>query len=301
MSKYKFISAILALAALTILLAIYFSPDGNFHLIACDVGQGDAILAVYKNTQILVDGGPDNKVLDCLGRHMPFWDRDIEAVFLTHPEKDHYMGLIEVFKRYKVDNFFANGLESSSQEYQVLKSVVGGSGARVINPTTGMDMGNSLIHLDIVYPSETFLAENSQPVDSTRVLGVYTSNKSPNDFCIVLILSFGNFDALLTGDIGPEISDEVVEQLTKAFARSGNQGVDYIKVPHHGSKNGLTPNLLEIAKPKVSVISVGENQWGHPLQEILDLLDKFQVGIARTDMMGDVEVVSDGDTWWLRN
>jgi competence protein ComEC len=301
MSKYKFISAILALAALTVLLGIYFLPDGNFHLIACDVGQGDAILAVYKNTQILVDGGPDNKVLDCLGRHMPFWDRDIEAVFLTHPEKDHYMGLIEVFKRYKVDNFFVNGLESSGQEYQVLKSVVGGSGARVINPTTGMVIGNSLMHLDVVYPSEVFLAKNSQPRNSSQVLGAYTSTKSPNDFCIVLILNFGSFNALLTADIGPDVSDEVVERLKKILLLNDKRTIDYIKVPHHGSKNGLTPNLLEITKPKVSVISVGENQLGHPHQEILDMLNKFQVGVARTDMMGDVEVVSDGDVWWLRN
>jgi competence protein ComEC len=299
LNHWKYIIAVLILA--TVLLLAASSQDANFHLVACDVGQGDAILAVYKKTQILVDGGPDNKVLDCLGRHTPFWDRNIEAVFLTHPEKDHYMGLIEVFKRYKVDNFFANGLDSGSEEYQVLKNVVRGSGATITNPTTGMVIGNSLMHLDVIYPSETFLAKSSQVVAKGQVLGAYTSSRSANEFSLVLSLSYGSFDALLTGDIGPEVSDEVISQLTKDSIFSVKQRFDYIKIPHHGSKNGLTRDLLKITNPKLAVISVGKNQWGHPHKEILDMLSEYGVRVARTDQMQDVEVISDGKAWWLRN
>ncbi|MEK7168882.1 MAG: MBL fold metallo-hydrolase, partial [Patescibacteria group bacterium] len=73
-----------------------FSIDNKLHIIACDVGQGDAILLQKNTTQILIDGGPNQKVLDCLGKHMPFWDRTVEVVFLTHPDIDHYGGLIDV-------------------------------------------------------------------------------------------------------------------------------------------------------------------------------------------------------------
>jgi len=288
----KYLLALLSLVASCIFLAVVFFPDKNLHLIACNVGQGDAILAFYGSTQVLIDGGPGTKVLDCLSSHLPFWDRKIELVLLTHPQADHFMGLIEVFKRYRVDYFLANGLDSSSPEYQVLKNLVGGGQTKVINPTTGMVIGNSLMHLDIIYPTKKFIAENSKKkVDN--VLGAYTSNKDANDFSIVAILSLKEFDALLTGDIGPAVIDEII-------STGKVKPVEYIKIPHHGSKNGLTPELLEIAQPKVAIISVGKNQWGHPHEEILSILRNKKIKILRTDEIGDIEVVSDGKNWWVK-
>ena len=84
----------LALAAITIWLAVLALPDNKLHLVVCDVGQGDAILVTYKTTQMLIDGGPNKAVLECLARHMPFYDRRIEVVLLTHPQADHLNGLI---------------------------------------------------------------------------------------------------------------------------------------------------------------------------------------------------------------
>ena len=122
---WKYALGLLSLVLVVVLIAVVSFDNKNFHIVACDVGQGDAILAYYGSTQVLVDGGPNSKVLDCLSKYMPFWDREIEGVILTHPESDHYTGLIEVFKRYDVDVFLANGLDSSSQAYQVLKKEVG--------------------------------------------------------------------------------------------------------------------------------------------------------------------------------
>jgi competence protein ComEC len=75
--------------------------------------------------------------------------------------------------------------------------------------------------------------------------------------------------------------------------------VDYIKVPHHGSKNGLTENLLKVVVPKVAVISVGKNPWGFPHKEILDLLEKYNVKVLRTDEKEDVIISTDGNKWWI--
>ncbi|MCX6706233.1 MAG: MBL fold metallo-hydrolase, partial [Candidatus Woesebacteria bacterium] len=122
--KYIFISLSLVLSALV--LSVFSLPDKNLHIVTCDVGQGDATLLIYGNTQVLIDGGPNNKVLDCLGKYIPFWDRKIEAVILTHPDSDHYAGLIEVIKRYKIDNYLDNGLNSSSLNYEALRKGVGG-------------------------------------------------------------------------------------------------------------------------------------------------------------------------------
>lgn len=84
-------------------------PDGKLQVVFCDVGQGDAIyLKTPRGRDILVDGGPDTKVLSCLGRHMPFWDRKIELVFLTHPHSDHQTGIIAVKNRYQIGQYFDN-------------------------------------------------------------------------------------------------------------------------------------------------------------------------------------------------
>jgi len=258
-----------------IVIALFQLPDSNLHIIACDVGQGDAILVTYKNIQILTDGGPDNKVLECLGKHIPFWDREIELVISTHPQKDHYFGLIEVFKRYKLDNYLYNDIDSGNLDYQVLEKVVGGSGVNVIRPFAGQVIRVGMIYLDILNPPAGFTDPNA------------------NNIGIVDLLKFGKFKAIFTADVENKISDEL-------STLSQVEGVNYLKVNHHGSKNGLTQNLLEKLRPVVGVISDGKNNiYGHPHKEILDLLGKYNVKVLRTDEMGDVEVVTDGEKYWV--
>ena len=282
----------LSLVLIVVWMAVFVYPEKKLHLIACDVGQGDAILAVYGTTQILVDGGATSKVIDCLGTHMPFWDRKIEVVLLTHPQLDHFGGLSEVFKRFQVERFVATNLDSSSQAYQALISMVGGSGIQVVNPTTGMVIRSGLLYLDIVWPTSDFQVA-AGGVSEGNILGAFTSKMDPNDFSVVANLRLGEFNALLTGDIGPKIIGEIIQ--------TGKVGeVEYIKIPHHGSKNGLTKELLDVASPEVAVISVGKNSFGHPHKEILNLLKEYGIQTKRTDEDGDVEVVSDGNSWWIK-
>ena len=282
----------LSLVLIVVWMAVFVYPEKKLHLIACDVGQGDAILAVYGTTQILVDGGATSKVIDCLGTHMPFWDRKIEVVLLTHPQLDHFGGLSEVFKRFQVERFVATNLDSSSQAYQALISMVGGSGIQVVNPTTGMVIRSGLLYLDIVWPTSDFQVV-AEGVSKSNTLGAFTSKMDPNDFSVVANLRLGEFNALLTGDIGPKIIGEIIQ--------TGKVGeVEYIKIPHHGSKNGLTKELLDVASPEVAVISVGKNSFGHPHKEILNLLKEYGIQTKRTDEDGDVEVVSDGNSWWIK-
>ena len=77
--------------------------------------------------------------------------------------------------------------------------------------------------------------------------------------------------------------------------------VDYIKVPHHGSKNGLTESLLNAVEPELAVISVGKNSYGHPHKEILKLLEDNNIRVLRTDELGDVVVVTDGEKIWIKD
>jgi len=277
-----------------IVISLFELPDDNLHIIACDVGQGDAILAIYKNIQILTDGGiPNGKVEECLSKHLPFWDREIEVVVNTHPQLDHYGGFIGVFKHYKVDYFVGNALSASASEYQVLRKEVGGSGTKVINPTTGMKIRYGLISYDIFWPSRDFLISEGMTGVENK-LGTFSSKRDPNDFSVQAILSLGTFNSLLTGDVGANIADLVIPNLP-------TRNIQYIKIPHHGSKYGLTPNYLKEFVPKLAVISVGKNnRYGHPTPEILDLLKSYEIKTLRTDEVGDVEVVTNGEKYWVK-
>lgn len=291
MRFWKYIFILLLLVLVGIFLAVWQYPDSNLHIIACDVGQGDAILINYGSTQILTDGGPDNKVLDCLGRHLPFWDHEIELIISTHPDADHVTGLVSVLQYYKVDKLLINPISSGTSIFQALVSKVGGSDIVVINPTTSMKLGLGLICLDIVSPTDQMFSKLNTTREDNN-LSKYPITSEANYYSIAYLISFNNFKGLLTGDITPEISDALAESWTEG-------GVEYIKIPHHGSINGITENLLKEALPKIAVISVGKNKWGLPKPEILDLLIKYNTKIFRTDEVGDVEIVTDGNKYWV--
>ncbi len=254
----------LVLVAFTIWLSV-FSIDNRLHIIACDVGQGDAILIQKASTQILIDGGPTNKVLDCLGKHMPFWDRQIEFVVLTHPQEDHYGGLIDVFKNYKVLLFGEFNRKSSNKSYEVLRNEVGSRGIGGITLKNGRDIRLGKIYLDTVWPDSD------------------VENENVNDDGVVILLKYGQFKALFTADVENEVSDILSENKEL-------ENINYLKVNHHGSKNGLSQRLLETTSPEVAVISSGKNNsYGHPHSEVIKMLKVKGVNLLRTDQLGDVD------------
>ncbi len=271
----------LILITISVWLAVA-SVDSNLHIIACNVGQGDAILIQKNTTQVLIDGGPNSSVMDCLGKYMPFWDRQIELVILTHPEADHYSGLIEVFKKYKVNYFGQNNTNSSSQGYGVLEKVVGGSGTQDLKLSKGISLGVGMIYLDILNP----VGDNKDLITNKQTRGT-------NDNGVVALLRYAQFTALFTADVENEVSDELSEN-------PKIQNLDYIKVNHHGSKNGLSEKLLQAGMPKTAIISVGEkNSYGHPHMEIINLLSKYNVDVLRTSDHGNINVVSNGVNFWV--
>ncbi|MBL7159572.1 MBL fold metallo-hydrolase [Candidatus Microgenomates bacterium] len=277
--------------------------DGEVHLIFCDVGQGDAIL-IRKNTfEILIDGGPDNKVLACLSENMAFWDKEIEIMVLTHPEADHLNGLIPVLERYQVNNFISSPAGNTSAGFKKLKSLIEEKEIPVKNLYTGGKISFEGLELFALWPEKEWLlskldsSELAAPAyaDASAgkaVLGAQTSNNR-NDFSLVFHLKYGQFDALLTGDADERVQDEIMEA-------SVVSEVKVFKVPHHGSKTGMIDEYLESASPELAVISVGKNRWGHPTKEILERLRYLDIEILRTDQEKEIEIVTDGKSWQIR-
>lgn len=296
--NWFYIFLILAASVLLAFLAAFSLADTRLHIVFCDVGQGDAALIYRGSTQILIDGGPDSSVLSCLSGHMPFWDRKIEVITMTHPQEDHYAGLIDVVRRYRVGLFAAPGVGSDTVGFRTLEKEIEDRKIRVMNLKAGDILRNGMLQIATVWPwvNEGYEGDKGR---MEGVLGAFTTAKNLNEFSIVQKISYGNFDALFTGDIEPPVTDMLAEGY-KGYG--GDEGIEILKVPHHGSKNGLTKGLLEATRPRLAVISVGKrNRYGHPHEETLRVIREIgEIRVLRTDLDGEIGVVTDGKKWWVK-
>ena len=285
---WTYLLSILFLIAALSWLAVLSRPTQNLRIIACDVGQGDAILITKHETQILIDGGPNGSVISCLSRHMPFWDRRIEMVVLSHPDADHASGLVDVFRAYSVSHFLENGDEKDTSVYKKLMDLVENSGAVQVLAKRNDRFQYGGVYFDVLHPQANVLGRGDSRIAHSK--------DSANNNSIAMKMTFGEFDALLTGDIEDAISDLVADT-------SVVDNLEYLKVPHHGSKNGLSEKLLNEVNPELAVISAGRNnRFGHPHQEVLEMLGRgvsrnAQIKILRTDEIGDVVIETDGKSW----
>ncbi len=237
-----------------------------------DVGQGDAIfIETPQRYQILIDGGPDNVVLEKLGERMLFWDRTIDLVILTHPEYDHMAGLIEVLKTYEVKNILWTGIVRDTAEYGEWKRLIGEEDARLIIAQKSLRIHLDNSYIDVLAPFENL--EGQEMKDS-------------NNTSIVTRLVFGEKSFLFAGDIEKSMEKKLIESGAEIDS-------DVLKVAHHGSKTSSIPEFVEKVSPEVAVISVGkENKYGHPHEETLDTLGKYGIDILRTDLNGDIKIIS---------
>lgn len=302
--RYYFV--FLALSVVLVVAANLALPDNKLHVVFCDVGQGDGILIYQKATQVVIDAGPGNAILKCLSDHLPFWDRKIELLILTNPDRDHYGGMIEVFRRYKVESFVSPGIKKEDASFIILEQEAAREKAAISSLITGQDIKIGGISLQTLWPTSAYLLQETSeemlhPGGVTKVLGSRTPQKadSVNQTSLVFKLTHGEFDVLLTGDIAPPATDELV---SLARGRLAKLEVEVLKVPHHGSKNGLTESLLDAAKPRLAVVSVGKNnRYGHPHEEVIKLLKDRAVKILRTDIDGEIEIVTDGKKWEIKD
>lgn len=278
------------LVGLGLILIIQTLSLGNLRLIFCDVGQGDGMLIITPGgKQIVVDGGPGNKILDCLSAKMPFWDRTIEMIVLTHPQKDHMEGLIEVLARYQVKIVATTGTKSESELFQAWHGAVLAEHAKVYQPKAGdivkfKSNRGSTPNMKILWPAQGDLDvwRSNPPVGGPP--------KDLNESSIVTRFEYGQICAYLTGDIPKEILETLIDRPCQL-----------LKISHHGSKTGTNPRILEQVRPAIAVIQVGKNSFGHPTKEVLEMLTSKGVKILRNDLEGSIEFKTDGKTLSIKN
>lgn len=279
----KWVVPLLLVTAILVSLAVATMPDNKLHISFLNVGQGDAILIQRGRQQVLVDGGPSPQAITMeLGKKMPFWDRTIELVILTHPSADHVTGLIEVMNRYQVRQVLYPDLDFNSDVYhQWLKSVE----EKYIKYSTAqagqrIDLGDGAV-IEVLNPATPLLSGTESDLDNNGV---------------VLRIVMGKVSFLLTADTMWEAEFELV-------AHRADLNSTVLKVAHHGSNTSTTPQFLAVVDPQLAVISVGEdNRYGHPTPEVMTRLEQ-KVGsenIYRTDKQGTIEFITDGERLWVK-
>jgi len=242
------------------------------------VGQGDAALVQTKAGQtILIDGGPDRKILQKLGGSLPWDKRTIDVVILSHPHADHLSGLIEVLKRYQVNQILTTGVLHTTPEYLAFLQLVKDKKIPVTTVQAGQVFNLAGdVKIDILWPSFSMVGQRVEDLNTTSIV-----NK----------VSFGKTSVLFMGD-APIESEQALLQA----------GVDVraqiLKVGHHGSRNSSSEEFIKIVSPHIAVISVGKNNsFGHPHSEVVNRLTGLVSKVFRTDKNSDVSFISDGEKW----
>ncbi len=281
MDKKKFdnliIISFLLLAVFDVFLwqrIIFGKPVGQPHFYFLDVGQGDAELAILPaNVKILVDAGPDKKILSELEKIPALTDRYIDIAVISHSQLDHFNGFKYLLENYRVGAFIFNGRSDSAalDDWKTLLQKIKEKNVPLLTLAGGDSISYINSRLDFLLPDSNLL--QSAELNDTGLIG---------------LLNAGGAKVLLTADIDSDIERTLINDF--------NVKADILKVPHHGSKYSSSEEFLKAVRPAVAVIEVGSrNPYGHPTKEALARLASVSANIFRTDLSGTIEAAVDNN------
>lgn len=246
---------------------VFGGSNENLEVYFLDVGQGDGELIVLPgNVKILIDAGPNNKILKELSSVLKPTDRYIDLVILSHPQLDHFGGLMDVLKRYQVGAFVFSGRRGDVPAFQDLEKIIKENKIAAIALAENDKIKYLKNRFDVLSPSKNLL-----------------QSAELNDTALVMKFENEEVKILFTGDIDKKTEEYLIKKR--------DLSVDVLKVSHHGSKFSTGREFLMEATPKISIIEVGKNSYGHPTAEVLDKLASIGAQIFRTDRDGTVKLI----------
>ncbi|MBL8167397.1 MAG: MBL fold metallo-hydrolase [Acidobacteria bacterium] len=257
-----------------------FVTQGRLQIYALDVGQGDSLLIISPTGKtVLIDGGnvqAGEAVIAALQRHGV---KTIDLAVASHPHADHIGGLRRVLERVPVKNLLDSGQSFASTEYERLLRVTRDKRIKLINAKRGLNFDlEAGVRLDAFHPQG----------DGKWLTDVRSGGSVENANSVVLRLSYGAFSMLFTGDAEAETEAALLKARFPLQAQ-------VLKVGHHGSRYATSGRFLETVAPQTAVISCGnDNRYAHPAQATLDRLRKARIAVFRTDLSGELAIISDG-------
>ena len=227
-----------------------------------DVGQGDSALLISGDKAALIDcgergsGDAISKVLDENGV------KKLDFILFSHSDSDHIGGADEVMEKYPTDTIYADRIpKPTNSQFDEVVSIAKKSGTKIVAPKDSQFITLGDITLTVYLP---------------RI-----DNDDENENCIIVMADVIGTDILFTGDIGTSTESALIEQ-------GYDIDCDILKVGHHGSKGSTSKRFASATSPEQSVISVGDNNYGHPSEKVIDYLEKVKSKILRTDKLGTV-------------
>lgn len=277
----KYLPYILLIILIILTISIWYfifqyKNNGYLKVVFLDVGQGDAIYIEAPNgRQMLIDGGPDAKLLSSLSKVMPFADRSLDMIVATHPDSDHIGGFPLLLDNYKVGSILENGAKGDSKISTSLEEKIAKKKINKIIAHRGMHIildEKRNIYFDILFPDRDI------------------TNFESNDAGIVGKLVYGEKSFLFTGD-----ASLYTENLIEWNENSKTLDADVLKLGHHGSRTSSSILWLKKVSPEVAIISVDKgNKYGHPHKELLDRLSFLKIPFLSTADIGNIIFESDG-------
>lgn len=250
------------LMGILIIFTLFYPFNIPVKIIQMDVGQGDACYIRSAGRQFLVDAGYKKMRFSSAIKTL-LNDKKFEKIFITHPDADHYGGLLTTDPLMENGQLFVSDT-SGGIWYKSLIREYKKQSNQVVIPQVGVIAGNSFFRI--------YCLDNGQIGKKLK----YDKNNSS----LILLIQTMKWSYLLTGDA--EWKQERFLYPWKAILQSS-----ILKVGHHGSRKGTSDFLLNLVNPKLAVISCGfENHFGHPNKENLKRLNSHLVSIHRTDMQG---------------
>ncbi|MCA9356627.1 MBL fold metallo-hydrolase [Candidatus Nomurabacteria bacterium] len=274
------------LVALSVVGLLVWIPAGqasssigeNLQVRFLDVGQGDAIQIITPDGyEALIDGGPTASVLRELAIGRSFFDKSIDVLIATHPDSDHISGLVDVLERYQVDYIIETNNKSETAASSAYEQAVTNEQAKIIIAQAGQTIKlGGLTTIKIYSPNGD------------------TSNWKSNAASVVVQVSFGDIDFMLTGDAPSSIEDYIVSKYGTLLES------EVLKLGHHGSDTSSSENFLNTVKPDFAVVSAGaDNRYGHPRAEVIERAESVGAEIVSTIDKGTITFVTDGKKVWV--
>ncbi len=265
---------LLLLVAWMVMLPI---PSSTSMLYNLDVGQGDCSVLLCNNRCVVIDCGStgrENVGRNCLKPFLEYHGIDsISAMFFSHVDKDHTNGGMELLE----DGFYCERvflpIAARGSELESRLTAMGCPYSFVSQGDRGTFAMGSLLRSD----------ENAIGFEVLWPKSEYTDDS--NRESTVLLLDIGGDKALFTGDISEDVMDELALDYEEELSR-----MDYLKVPHHGSRSSLCEAFYEVTQPRLSVICVGPNVYGHPTMDVLACLMKYSTHYLTTMDSGQIAI-----------
>ncbi len=274
--KFKIIIIIL----ITISLIYYYNKEDYSKLlrvIFLNVGQGDGILIKSpQGKNIIIDGGPNANFINQIGKNHSYKNHKIDILVLTHAHADHYTGLIEVLKRYKINLILWSGVDASNPDYLYFKNLTGTFNTKIA--ILGQEyLIEPNLKIKIIYPNHFLKAKEIEDL---------------NDTSVSIILSYKDVHFWLAGDLTCKGETEIIKQ-------NLNIKAEVYKASHHGSRWSNCNPILNLLKPKLAIIQSGiDNKFKHPHSETLKRLSEKNIEILRNDQLANILISTDGKNIW---